>query len=41
MAKQALDDYNGAVFDLKKAVELNPKYTPAHIALEELGVETN
>jgi len=41
MAKQALDDYNGAVFDLKKAVELNPRYTPALIALDELGVETN
>jgi tetratricopeptide (TPR) repeat protein len=41
MAKQALDDYNGAVFDLKKAVELNPNYTPALSALEELGVETN
>jgi len=41
MAKQALDDYNGAVFDLKKAVELNPNYTPAHIALEDLGVETD
>ena len=41
MAKQALDDYNGAVFDLKKAVELNPRYTPALIALEELGFETN
>ena len=41
MAKQVLDDYNGAVFDLKKAVELNPNYTPAHIALEELDVETN
>lgn len=41
MAKLALDDYNGAVFDLKKAVELNPKYKPAQIALQELGVETN
>jgi len=41
MAKQVLDDYNGAVFDLKKAVELNPNYTPARIALEEMGVETN
>jgi tetratricopeptide (TPR) repeat protein len=37
MAKLALDDYNGAVFDLKKAVELNPKYTPARSALEQLG----
>ncbi|MGB5843657.1 MAG: C39 family peptidase [Anaerolineales bacterium] len=41
MAKQALDDYNGAVFDLKKAVELNPNYTPALSALEDLGVGTN
>ena len=41
MAKQALDDYNGAVFDLKKALELNPRYSPARIALEELGIETN
>jgi hypothetical protein len=41
MAKLALDDYNGAVFDLKKTLELNPKYTPARIALEELGVELN
>jgi tetratricopeptide (TPR) repeat protein len=41
MAKLALDDYNGAVFDLKKTLELNPKYTPARSALEELGVEFN
>jgi tetratricopeptide (TPR) repeat protein len=41
MAKLALDDYNGAVFDLKKTLELNPKYTPARSALEELGVELN
>lgn len=41
MAKQALDDYNGAVFDLKKAVELNPRFTPAVLALEELGIESN
>ena len=41
MAKLALDDYNGAVFDLKKVLELNPRFTPARIALDELGVETN
>ena len=41
MAKQALDDYNGAVFDLKKTLELNPKFTPARIALDELGIEVN
>ena len=41
MAKLALDDYNGAVFDLKKALELNPHYKPARIALEDLGIETN
>jgi tetratricopeptide (TPR) repeat protein len=41
MAKLALDEYNGAVFDLKKALELNPHYKPARIALEDLGIETN
>jgi len=41
MAKLALDDFNGAVFDLKKTLELNPRYTPAQIALEELGVDAN
>lgn len=41
MAKLALDDYNGAVFDLKKTLELNPKYTPARNALDELGVDVN
>jgi hypothetical protein len=40
MAKLALDDLNGALFDLKKAVELNPRYTPAQEELDKLGVET-
>ncbi len=39
-AKLALDDWNGALFDLKKAVELNPRYTPAQEELKKLGVET-
>jgi tetratricopeptide (TPR) repeat protein len=37
-AKLALDDINGALFDLKKAVELNPRFTPAHEELKKLGV---
>jgi tetratricopeptide (TPR) repeat protein len=41
MAKLALDDFNGAVFDLKKTLELNPRYTPAQITLEELGIDAN
>lgn len=41
MAKLALDDYNGAVFDLRKTIELNPRFTPALSALEELGIDTN
>jgi tetratricopeptide (TPR) repeat protein len=41
MAKLALDDFNGAVFDLKKTLELNPHYTPAQTALEELGIDAN
>ncbi len=39
-AKLALDDLNGAIFDLKKALELNPRFTPAHEELEKLGVGT-
>jgi tetratricopeptide (TPR) repeat protein len=40
-AKLALDDINGALFDLKKAVKLNPRFAPAHEELEKLGVETS
>ncbi|UCD99894.1 MAG: C39 family peptidase [Chloroflexota bacterium] len=40
-AKLALDDLNGALFDLKKALELNPRYTPAREELEKLGVEAS
>ncbi len=36
-AKLALGDLNGALFDLKKAVELNPQFTPAREELEQLG----
>jgi hypothetical protein len=39
LAKEALDDINGAIFDLKKAVELNKNFTPAREALARLGVE--
>jgi tetratricopeptide (TPR) repeat protein len=39
LAKEALDDTNGAIFDLKKAVELNPRFTPAREELSRLGVE--
>jgi tetratricopeptide (TPR) repeat protein len=38
-AKLALGDMNGALFDLKKAVELNPQFTPAREELEQLGEE--
>jgi tetratricopeptide (TPR) repeat protein len=40
-AKLALDDINGALFDLKKAVELNQRFAPAQEELEKLGVETS
>jgi tetratricopeptide (TPR) repeat protein len=36
-AKLALGDLNGALFDLKKAVELNPQFAPAREELEQLG----
>lgn len=39
MAKKALDDMNGAIFDLKKAVELNPRFAPAREELDRLGVD--
>jgi tetratricopeptide (TPR) repeat protein len=40
-AKLALGDLNGALFDLKKAVELNQQFTPAREELEQLGEETS
>jgi tetratricopeptide (TPR) repeat protein len=40
-AKLALGDMNGALFDLKKAVELNLQFTPAREELEQLGEEAN
>jgi tetratricopeptide (TPR) repeat protein len=40
-ANLALGDLNGATFDLKKAVELNPQFTPAREELEQLGEETS
>jgi tetratricopeptide (TPR) repeat protein len=36
-ANLALGDMNGALFDLKKAVELNPQFLPAREELEQLG----
>jgi tetratricopeptide (TPR) repeat protein len=39
-AKLALGDMNGALFDLRKAVELNPQFTPAREELEQLGDNT-
>jgi tetratricopeptide (TPR) repeat protein len=39
-AKLALGDLNGALFDLKKAVELNAQFNPAREELEKLGVES-
>ncbi len=38
-AKLALGDMNGALFDLKKAVELNAQFSPAREELEKLGME--
>jgi len=38
LAKEALEDLNGAIFDLRKAVELNPNYTPPRDELVRLGV---
>jgi tetratricopeptide (TPR) repeat protein len=40
-AKLALGDMNGALFDLKKAVELNPQFAPAREELENLGEEVS
>jgi tetratricopeptide (TPR) repeat protein len=37
MANQALGKMNEAVFDLKKAVELNPRFAPAREELARLG----
>ena len=39
LAHEALGKMNEAVFDLKKAVELNPRFTPAREELARLGVE--
>ena len=36
LANEALGDLNGALFDLRKAVELNPNFTPAHDELDRL-----
>ena len=38
LAKEALEDLNGAIFDLRKAVELNPNYAPPRDELDRLGV---
>jgi tetratricopeptide (TPR) repeat protein len=39
LANEALGNMNEAIFDLKKAVELNPHFIPAREALARLGVE--
>jgi tetratricopeptide (TPR) repeat protein len=39
LAHEALGKMNEAVFDLKKAVELNPRFEPARQELARLGVE--
>ena len=39
LANQALGDLKVATFDLRKALELNPNFTPAREALRELGIE--
>ena len=36
MAFEALGNHKQALADLEKAVELNPNYTPAQEALDEL-----
>ena len=36
LANEALGDQNGALFDLRKAVELNPNFTPAQDELDRL-----
>ena len=36
LANEALGDLNGALFDLRKAVELNPNFTPAQDELDRL-----
>jgi len=38
LAKEALEDLNGAIYDLRKAVELNANYIPAREELVRLGV---
>ena len=39
LAKEALGDLNGALYDLKQTVELNSNYTPGKEQLRRLGVE--
>jgi hypothetical protein len=39
LAKEALGDMNGAIFDLKKTVELNANFTPGREQLLRLGVQ--
>jgi tetratricopeptide (TPR) repeat protein len=39
LANQALGDSNGAIFDLRKVLELNPNFTLAQDALLGLGIE--
>ena len=42
MKKYISMERNGIyIVDLKKTLELNPKFTPARIALDELGIEVN
>jgi len=38
LAKEALEDLNGAIYDLRKAVELNANYIPPRDELARLGV---
>jgi hypothetical protein len=38
LAKEALGDHNGAIFDLQKTVELNPNFTPGREQLSRLGI---
>jgi tetratricopeptide (TPR) repeat protein len=39
LAKEALGDLNGAIYDLKQTVELNSNFTPGVEQLRRLAVE--
>ena len=39
LAKEQMGDLEGAIADLRKSIELNPNFSPAHTQLERLGIQ--